>query len=285
MQPDILDNYGILNGVSCLEYMTKLNPGPVKKGKNTFSYSSYRSYWECQLRFFLKYVDKRKPKVTPDSRNALEGGAAHLALENFAREGVGKEPAEWIVANAEKYFEQYLGEMKRCVWKSQTDKAQAYVKYLELVARGCLYIKNRVRGDILVREVSVEKKFVVKISPKLTINGIIDLLLIKGVAGGQAFVDVVDWKGGSSRYVSKEQLMMYGLAAMGITGLPVGLLAFAYLGSNEQKTHTFTDSDYEAFIYKLIGLSEGKSAENRVPTKDIKDCKWCIYKDECEDKP
>ena len=114
-----------------------------------------------------------------------------------------------------------------------------------------------------------------------------DLLMVKQ-ANPEApmFLDVVDWKGTSrAGSVSREQLIFYGLGGMGVRNLPVRLVSFAFPGLNKESLYRFKEEDYEGFIFKLKGISEKIKQDKRIPTKQRKNCRYCLYSEECEDKP
>lgn len=285
---DELDGFGIFKSTA-LEHMRGLNPqgreGFHKLG-NHFSYWSYSHYWDCPLRYFWLLVDKRVPPFPPDKRGSLEGGAMHLALDKLIK----SRPTDlgaWVSENAQASFDEYLDEIKEGMhWKSQTDKAQAYEKYLKLLTRACFYVKHKVFDDPSVKEIHSEIPFGVKVTPEITVGGRMDLLLVKRAASGAfPYIDIVDWKGGSQFNTSREQLMFYGLGGMGGFHLPIRFVSFAFPGVNKEQMFRFTDNDYEGFIYKLQVIAEKIQKGDRTPTTNPKSCKWCVYKDACDQKP
>jgi hypothetical protein len=279
----IAEGYGIFKDETALQYIKRWNPsvGHNKKGSRTFSYSSYNTYFECPLRWFWKYADKKKPKEVPDTRNTLEGGALHNLLEAYIKDKGYANHTAWLKQNTRPFFENYIKDMERCDWKSKNDKDKAYEKYLKLVARGVLYLNERVIGNQKYILVEPERKFVVNVAPGLTINGFIDLAMVTQYGG----VEVVDYKGGNPYYVSKEQLLFYGIAGMALYEGPIDSVSFVYPGANQEKVYRFQDSDYEQLIYKLQVVGTKIKENKRVPAANSSACKWCIFKNECEEKP
>jgi len=114
-----------------------------------------------------------------------------------------------------------------------------------------------------------------------------DLMMVKQAhPDAPKFIDIVDWKGTSNTFsTSREQLMFYGLGAMANLHLPVRFVSFAYPALNKESLYKFTDRDYEGFVYKLKVVASKITLGDRTPASDVSACKYCVFKEECDQKP
>lgn len=285
---DPLDGFGIFSGTA-LEHMIGQNQvRPTQKEASHFSFWSYSHYWECPLRYFWLVVDRRVSPSPVDKRPSLEGGAMHVAMDKLLKarpDDIGG----WVSGNAQDCFDEYLEECKKegFKWKSQMDPATAYEKYLKLLLRASFYVKHKVFDDPMVKEIHSELPFLVRVLPGVTIGGRMDLTMLKQAhPDTPPFIDIVDWKGTSNTFsTSRDQLMFYALAAMALMQLPVRFVSFAYPALNKEALHKFSEADYEGFIYKLQVVAEKIKLGERVAATEPNACRWCVYKEACDQKP
>ena len=293
----LMQGYGIFNGKTAFEYMKSLNPKPGGTKKATrvhspdkahFSYWAYSHYWECPLRYRWIIVDRKLPPFPDNKRNALEGGAMHLAMEKLLQlDPRPKDVLKWTVDNARKYFDEYLAYIwKGFKWKDDPkDPDKAYAYYLRILARTALFVRDRIFNDPTVIKVESEIPFCSYLLPNVTIGGRADCFLTREVKG-ERFAEIIDWKGTRTAYsVHREQLAIYGLGVMGVRHLPVRGLSFCFSNVNKQIYEVLSDDFYEEVVYMIQNMANQVMASKFDATKNLANCKFCQFKNACPDKP
>jgi len=292
----LMQGYGIFNGKTAFDYLKELNPVPKKTRKISkthsvdsahFSFWAYSHYWECPLRYRWIIVDKKLPPFPDNKRNALEGGAMHLAIEKLLQlDPRPKDVLVWARDNAKRYFDEYLADIwQGFQWKNDKDPDKAYEYYLRILARTVLFVRDKVFNDPTIVKVHSELPFCAKIFPNQTVGGPIDCLLEKEV-GGDRFAEVIDWKGTRTAYsVHREQLAIYGLGVMGALHLPVRRLSFCFSNVNKQIYEEFNDEFYEEVIYRLRVMGNRVMSNEFKATQNSNNCKYCQFNRACDEKP
>jgi DNA helicase-2/ATP-dependent DNA helicase PcrA len=239
---------------------------------HTFSASGLGTYERCPLKYKFRYI----VQVPSLPRTFFDlGSAVHTVIEHLSRkqkEGIPptKEMALSLLDTAwsTAAYESKSHEMK--------DRAMAETlidTYLAWQAGN----PNRV--------LEAEKRFQVSLGGRL-LRGVIDR--IEETPGGE--IVVVDFKTGSkpgnlSKNTIREDMQMnlYSLAIRELYGrLPVRASLY-YLGPDKAYDYRPTAESIGTFEDRVVALINAICAEEFSPTPDYQTCRWCDYRDLCED--
>ncbi len=135
------------------------------------------------------------------------------------------------------------------------------------------------------RILEAEKRFQITLGGR-RLNGVIDR--IEETPDGE--IVVIDFKTGSkpgnlSKNTIREDMQMnlYSLAIRELYGkLPVKASLY-YLGPNKTYDYTPTPESIATFEERVVNLITSVCAEKFPPTPDYQTCKWCDYKEFCEE--
>ncbi len=114
-----------------------------------------------------------------------------------------------------------------------------------------------------------------------TVRGVIDR--IDEISGG---VEIIDYKTGSvprdEKYLDKDQLLIYQLAAKEVFGEEPVLLSYYYLDENKKISFLGSDNELKIIKEKVVKTVEEIKRSNFSPKPSLYTCKNCDFKDICE---
>jgi DNA helicase II / ATP-dependent DNA helicase PcrA len=98
-------------------------------------------------------------------------------------------------------------------------------------------------------------------------------------------VEIIDYKTGavkSEKYVDKDQLFIYQIAAVEALKLKPKKLTFYYLNENKPVSFLGSDEDLEKMKKKILDFAEKVQASDFRATPSPMKCKYCDYRNICE---
>lgn len=262
---------------SALRYLQAINDAPVDKALKHLSYWSIDLFLKCPQMFNV-IIDQRKRIGIVDGRVSLEGKVAHLLVERYL---LGRHKPSWMLENYETVFKESVLSEALIRWKlsEDEDKAQVLINLKQMVLWLVDYFSNI---DLSQKEVIIEYSFNVKILDDLTIKGRPDIWLKDKVTKVNEIWDI---KAVSKRSnVDDLQLLIYGLAVMGLTGKPVSSSRFVFPKLEGDLIRNFTDKDYYNTLMEIEEvwkrIKECRRLNKFIP-RGARACKWCNVKSEC----
>lgn len=248
------------------------------------SYSQLDSYSRCPKKYRYQYILNL---TEPDSHVFSYGNSMHAALKKFYEkynmEGklVGFE--EIGDATADDLLSQFENSWVSGGYESKKHEETRKQFGLESMRK---YFQEMYSKDDLV--VALETPFKLKLE-NTVVTGRIDRIDLVETVEGQKVVNLVDYKSGSIKNYTKSdknfnlQLAIYALAAESVMGFKVAKVSLWYVEHGEKVEYEVTDKikkDGLAVIDSYI--SQIKSGDFRA-TPDMMTCKFCAYREICEE--
>jgi len=240
---------------------------------HTFSASGLGAYERCPRKYKYQYV----VQIPSLSRTFFDlGKAVHTVIEHLSRkqkEGIAptKETALALLDSA---------------WSTSAYESKSHEE------------KDRATAEVLLdsylswqagnpnRILDVEKKFHISLGGRI-VKGAIDRIEETPDGG----IVVIDFKTGAkpgnlSKNTVREDMQMnlYSLAIRELYGkLPVKASLY-YLGPDKTYDYTPTAESIGTFEDRVVNLIRAVCAEEFPPKPDYQTCKWCDYRDFCEER-
>jgi DNA helicase-2/ATP-dependent DNA helicase PcrA len=127
---------------------------------------------------------------------------------------------------------------------------------------------------------ALERGFNLKVGD-YTVRGAIDR--VDEISGG---VEIIDYKTGSvprdEKYLDKDQLLIYQLAANEVFGERPALLSYYYLDKNKKISFLGNGDELKMMKKKIIKTAEEIKKSDFPPKPSLYTCKNCDFKDICE---
>ena len=179
-------------------------------------------------------------------------------------------------------------------WYESKQQKEEYRKKGEKILREFF---KQLEGNI-PKVFALEQNFNFRISNYI-IKGVIDRIDILSTnknnpqVGGEnqsrpspAKVEIIDYKTGnppkSEKYLEKDQLLIYQIAARESLGLEPAKLTFYYLDNNQPMSFLGQEKDLEKIKTKILETIEQIKKSDFAPTPSPFKCKYCDFKDICE---
>jgi DNA helicase-2/ATP-dependent DNA helicase PcrA len=239
---------------------------------HTFSASGLSTYERCPLKYKFQYV----VQIPSLSRTFFDlGSAVHTVIEHLSkkqREGIPP-TKEMALALLDTAWSTAAYESKSHEIKDRTTAEALLDTYLAWQAGN----PNRI--------LEAEKRFQISLGGRL-LRGVIDR--IEETPDGE--IVVIDFKTGSkpgnlSKNSIREDMQMnlYSLAIRELYGkLPVKASLY-YLAPNKTYDYHPSVETIGTFEERVVNLINAVVSEEFSPTPDYQICKWCDYKDFCEE--
>jgi hypothetical protein len=284
------------------------------------SYSGFKTYCQCPLCYWHKYVNKTK--IPPENGvNALYGSVVGIVFEDFYRDKLWRRPdyLDYMQTRVEPCFDKAIRDQRGGRVYDWADEKSNYHSRGEVVAavretipRGVGIIRdNRLLGTHAVAEMKLDHRFgehLVGGRSDFVIRRIApheDLVILdgKGSKWREKYVDGHELKPGQK--IEGIQLKWYGLLHRAQTGIipdKLGYLFWMFDGAKGIEWITFSNKDLDvlqseilttmdrvsgsiAELEKVSGLAKGydELRQERFPAQAGDHCRLCSYVDLCED--
>jgi DNA helicase-2/ATP-dependent DNA helicase PcrA len=240
---------------------------------HTFSASGLGTYERCPLKYKFQYV----LQVPAVSRTFFDlGSAVHTVIEHLSKKQKEGIPPTKEMALA----------LLDTAWSTAAYESRSHADKDRETAEALLDTYLAWQAGNPNRILEAEKRFQISFGGRL-LRGAIDRIEATPEGG----IMVIDFKTGSkpgnlSKNTIREDLQMnlYSLAVRELYGkLPVRASLY-YLGLDRTYDYTPTAESIGAFEERVGKLITAVCAEEFSPTPDYQTCKWCDYKDLCEER-
>jgi len=247
-------------------------PSLIGEG-HTFSASSLDTYERCPLKYKYQHV----VLIPSVPRTFFDlGSAVHTVIEHLS-----KQQKEGIAPTKEMALA-----LLETTWSTAAYESKSHERNDRATAETLLDTYLVWQASNPNRILDAERKFQINLEGR-TVKGTIDRL--EETPEGE--IVVIDFKtgsipGGLSKNTIREDMQMnlYSLAVRELYGkLPIRASLF-YLSPNKTYNYTPTTETIRKFQERVTGLISAVCAEKFAPTPDFQTCKWCDYKDFCEEK-
>ena len=239
--------------------------------EHTFSPSGLNIYETCPLRYKFQYV----LRIPSAPRTFFDlGSAVHRVIELLSNK-----QKEGIAPTKEMAFE-----LLDSVWTSSSYESKTHETEDRAKAESLLDNYLRWQENNQNRILDAEKRFKINIGGR-TVNGVIDR--IEETPEGE--IVVIDFKTGSPGSVSKNtiikdiQMNCYSIAARELYGKLPARASLYFLKPDRTIDYLPTPETIETFEDRALGLINSVCADEFSPKPDFQSCKWCEYKDLCEE--
>jgi RecB family exonuclease len=234
------------------------------------SHSSMDTMEQCLLKWYLRYIEKLKPKV--DNFDSLLGDITHKSIFNF--KGVYSTPLKDILKetlNSPEIKKEFLDEYKPRIAKAIRNFAKYYNDHLK---------------DIGLTQTEKERKFITPAPVEgFKLMGIMDIYFKRN-----GVITLLDWKTSKKPSDHSEQLSFYFLLLKLMGEIPENentlKCQIIYLCLNDRDDYKVEDyvldeKDLDAASYRLESFirriqQKGTIKEN-YPKKPGPLCPWCDY--------
>lgn len=255
-----------------IEALSKGQTPPLVGEAHTFSASGLSTYERCPLKYKYQYV----VLIPSVSRTFFDlGSSVHSVIEHLSKtqkEGINP-TKEMALALLDMTWSTAAYESKSHEMKDRATAEALLDSYLAWQASN----PNRI--------LDAEKRFQIPLGGRI-VRGVIDR--VEETPDGE--IVVIDFKTGSkpgtlSKNTIREDMQMniYSLAIRDLYGkLPVRASLY-YLTPNKTYDYTPTAETIGAFEVRALRLINAVCTEEFSPTPDYQTCKWCEYKDFCEE--
>jgi DNA helicase-2/ATP-dependent DNA helicase PcrA len=233
------------------------------RGKFTFSFGKTM---HATLQKFFDLMLKRKNHEQTD-------------LFNFSKNGNDAQPETIKTSNNVPSLDELL-KIYEETWIDDWYESKLHHDEYKNKGREILkaFYKSHINNWPKVRE--LEKGFNLKIE-NCTVFGVIDR--IDEVDGG---IEIIDYKTGNvpsdEKYLDKDQLLIYQLAAQEVLSAKPVLLSYYYLDENKKISFLGTDNELKAIKEKIIETVEKIKKSDFPPKPNLINCRNCDFKDICE---
>ncbi|KUG15735.1 atp-dependent dna helicase uvrd/pcra [hydrocarbon metagenome] len=239
---------------------------------HTFSASELGTYERCPLKYKYQYV----VQIPSLSRTFFDlGKAVHTAIEHLSKKQKEGIPPTKEMALA----------LLDTAWSTAAYESKSHEEKDRETAEALLDTYLSWQAGNPNRILEVEKRFQISLGGRL-VRGAIDRIEETPDGG----IVVIDFKTGSkSGNISKNtiqqdmQMNLYSLAVRELYGkLPVRASLY-YLAPNKTYDYQPTVETIGSFEERVVNLIRAVCAEEFSPTPDYQMCRWCDYKDFCEE--
>lgn len=268
------------------------------EGKFEFSFSDFKDYWVCPLRFALNYKAKKegsRPRAR-NSRKFLEGWCVHKCLEiwnsqghwqpgwmsdvfidvQFTRYGNAKFLAEGQDPPNANLAQVVLTEFLRknnVLWRAGEDEASA----LDSIKQGLRQLDYWIPILGMNHERMESERFFILTIPQLNIlaKGSIDLI-------DHRFPDIYDMKYSNAGYVDWKQLLWYDFALTALLGKKVRkVYTFNPLNPEPLEYQENSEDELAAFFEELEGVVKEIRTGEFEATPSRQECGMCVVASNC----
>ena len=253
----------------------------VKEGESekevvVFSYSSYSVYKQCPKKYYLRKC--LKVPVVEDETFTIPGRIVHNAAGHYYDTGSFERfDPEFLRAELEK--NSHIPTVNLEKGYGSFDKAYDLLK--KSADNLKMFILTREQG----KQFMSEKWFGVWNAPlylsnNLAIQGAADLIELNPNGTALLYDFKTSW---NMKSVSRDQLILYAIAAKLKWDVNVTMASFFLLPANKQNFFTFTDFDKQQLLNSMQQAANDILAqkENLPAIKNDK-CKFCPYYAQCE---
>lgn len=240
---------------------------------HTFSASGLGTYERCPLKYKYQYVVliPSVPRTYFDLGSSVHSVIEHLSKKQ--KEGV--RPTKEMALS-----------LLDTTWSTAAYESKSHEMKDREIAEALLDTYLAWQSINPNRILEAEKRFQITLGGRL-VRGVIDR--IEETPGGE--IVVIDFKTGSkpgalSKNTIRDDMQMnlYSLAVREIYGkLPVRASLY-YLSPNKTYDYTPTIETITSFENRVLKLINAVCSEEFSPTPDFQTCKWCEYKDFCEEQ-
>lgn len=176
--------------------------GIDKHSPGYFSHWSYSTFAECPYKYFLYFIEKKRPDpASVDRGYDAKGSIAHILAENFF-----KLPPKDRVINF--FFDEFDRTFDDFVSNHYINESVHNIGEIRGETDRC--VKNMARiilsNNLVQADAEAEVEFATRVDEKICVGGRIDLII--HLDRERKIVDVWDWKAG--RNSPLEQLYFYG---------------------------------------------------------------------------
>jgi len=252
--------------------------GKMPKDVQHFSFWSFELA-TCHKKWYNTVLRKMRGPAQ-DARNHIGGSTGHNTIERVLKSPRPKvsDLIKWWPGE----FNKLCRESEILKWKSPTDKKELR----EQIAKQMEFVKDFFIKIELLKgkwEIRPEASFKAQIAKDCYITGRVDCWLINKETGHNV---ILDWKfTKSTRWLKKDQILFYALAALALTGKPVDFGAFVVPSLEDAVVHELTSSDYLNFITKVQQKAHEIThcIKERIFVKNMSEqnCKFCPFTKEC----
>jgi len=243
-----------------------------KDGPPYLSYTGFTKYETCPQAYHLEYVLKQRPEVE-DARNSFTGSALHTLLEDYIING--DDDPQWIVKNAEEYWEAERDKNELIVWRSDTDEAELLQKMKKWsISLADLIVQAKIKPEQWQAELKVDSNLKLK-GKTYRLGGRIDLMRKKD-NGDVLFFDL---KGSENRSIMKlDQIVWYSVLLGVYLGDMSQPIAGGYIlpGFNEIKMYKVPEKKKVELLNRVHkafqGIENGEFSAKPGGCKDF----WCL---------
>jgi len=239
---------------------------------HTFSASGLSTYERCPLKYKFQHV----VHIPSLSRTFFDlGSAVHSVIEHLSKKQKEGIPPTKEMALA----------LLDTAWSTAAYESKSHEMEDRATAETLLDTYLAWQAGNPNRILEAEKRFQISLGGRL-LRGVIDR--IEETPDGE--IVVIDFKTGSkpgtlSKNTIREDMQMnlYSLAIRELYGkLPVKASLY-YLSPNKTFDYNPTVESIGTFENRVVNLINAVCAEEFSPTPDYQTCKWCDYKDFCEE--
>jgi hypothetical protein len=241
------------------------------------SYSSYSVYKQCPKRYYREKILKEQP-VEKDETYTIPGRIVHNSASHFFETG-----------SFDKFDKAFLqSELERMGALPTVNYVKAYGSFdkaLNLLLKSAENLMLFLTGCDPTNRYMSEQWFGVwnaplYLSSNLAIQGAADLIVINPNNTAVLYDFKTSW---NTNNLSRDQLLLYTIAAKLKWNIDVTMCSFFLLPTNKQNYFTFTDADRQELLNRLQIAANDiiVNKEKLVTTKNDK-CKFCPFVDTCE---
>jgi len=239
---------------------------------HTFSASGLSAYERCPLKYKFQYV----VLIPSVSRTFFDlGSAVHTVIEHLSKKQKEGIPPTKEMALA----------LLDTAWSTAAYESKSHEMEDRATAEALLDTYLAWQAGNPNRILEAEKRFQISLGGRI-VRGVIDR--IEETSEGE--IVVIDFKTGSkpgtlSKNTIREDMQMnlYSLAIHELYGkLPVKASLY-YLAPNKTYDYNPTSETIGTFKERVVKLINAVCAEEFSPMSDYQTCKWCDYKDFCEE--
>ena len=240
------------------------------------SYSSYSVYKQCPNRYYREKVLK-EPLEKVDETYMIPGRIVHDSASYYFETG-----------SLEKFDKEYLRtELENNGELETVDYVHAYGSFdkaLDLLYKSAdnlqTFVETRDKSCKLMSEQWFgDWENPLYLSQNLALQGAADLIEIHP----NGFATLYDYKTSyNTKNLSRDQLMLYAIAAKIKWGIDVSMASFFMLPTNKQMYYSFTVEDKQELLNQLQKTAnEILTVRENLPIKKNDKCKWCPFYDSC----